>query len=303
MAVSAWTSDRGVIAVGGPDAVPFLQGLISNDVTKVGSGRTIYSALLTPQGKFLHDFFVVEVGDMLFLDCVANRRDDLFTRLKRYRLRSKVELSDVTADWAVGIAWGEDVCSALDLSGTPGEAVQTGQGIAFTDPRLAALGVRLLIPQAEAGETPAGFDEGSHAEYQALRVGLGVPDGEHDLEVDRSFLLESGFDELNGIDWQKGCYVGQEVTARTKYRGLVRRRLTPIEIDGDLLDEKGRIMANGKDAGEVRSTYGNIGLALLKLDAVRAGEPLTSGSATIRPHIPEWWHLPDGPAEEQTGTA
>lgn len=298
MGHAVWIGDRGLIKVSGPDAVPFLQGLISNDVTKVGPDRVIYGALLTPQGKFLHDFFIIVDGDGVLLDCEAERRTDLFTRLKRYRLRSKVELADVTDAWAVLAAWGDGALAALGLPPQPGAAMPFGGGTAYTDPRHAGLGVRVLVPAAEAGAAtqsrslPQGLTLAGRTEYERLRLSLGIPSGAADLPVEKAFLMESGFDELNGIDWQKGCYVGQEVTARTKYRGLLRRRLAPVAVDGSPPAEDARIFADGRDVGELRSQQNGQGLALIRLDAIAAGARLTCGGATLTAHVPDWWVLP-----------
>ncbi|MGY9056142.1 MAG: CAF17-like 4Fe-4S cluster assembly/insertion protein YgfZ, partial [Alphaproteobacteria bacterium] len=301
MTVAAWAQDRGLIQVGGAEAEPFLQGLISNDITKVTPGRAIYAALLTPQGKFLHDFFIAQVGESLFIDCEAARRQDLFTRLKRYRLRAKVDLADVTDEWSVGIVWGEGALAAVELTADTGSATALGNGVAYCDPRHAGLGARLLVPVAEREALSLNMNSGLRADHDHLRLAMGIPDGATDLAVDKSFLLESGFDELNGIDWKKGCYVGQEVTARTKYRGLVRRRLAPVDLKGDGLAEDGRIMADGRDVGELRSHMGERGLALLKLDAMQAGAVMTCGGAVLTPHLPDWWILP-APAADDAAT-
>lgn len=292
MGHAAWIGDRGLIKVSGPDAVPFLQGLISNDVTKVGPDRAIYAALLTPQGKFLHDFFITADGDGVLLDCEAERRVDLFTRLKRYRLRSKVELADVTEAWAVLAAWGGSALDVLGLQPKPGAATPFGSGTAYTDPRHAGLGARVLVAAGETGSLPHDLTLTGRAEYESLRLSLGIPSGAVDLPVEKAFLLESGFDELNGIDWQKGCYVGQEVTARTKYRGLLRRRLAPVAVDGLPPADDARIFADGRDVGELRSQQNGQGLALIRLDAIAAGARLTCGGATLTAHVPDWWVLP-----------
>src|SRR5690606_20651831 len=198
--------DRGILSVSGDDRRTFLQGLISNDVEKVTPERAIYAAFLTPQGKYLHDFFLIEVGDRLLIDCEAERRADLQQRLRRYRLRSKVELTDETDAWMVAVVAGEAAASRLGLPAEPGSAKPVEGGAAFVDPRLPALGVRLVLPR-ETGEATVGglgIRSGEPGEYDRLRLGLGVPDGSRDLPVEKAFLLESGFDELNGLDWDKG---------------------------------------------------------------------------------------------------
>ena len=297
--MAKWTkaSDRGLIEVSGPEAESFLQGLISNDVTKADGSQAVYAALLTPQGKFLHDFFVVRAGNSLLLDCEAARQSDLFQRLRRYKLRAKVELRE-RADLAVVLVWGDDAGEILGMGSEVQQAL-AGEVIACRDPRLSALGYRLIAPMEQP--IPA-LDHGEASDltdHEQLRHELGVPEGSRDLAVDRALLLESGFEELNGVDWDKGCYVGQEVTARTKYRGLVRRRLTPVTVTGGAPADDGRVTKSGLDAGELRSCHAGQGFALLKLSILQSNEPLQSGEAEVVPSIPDWWQLPD----EKTDTA
>ena len=280
MAYWTWADDRGVLRVGGAEAEAFLQGLVSNDIGKAGPDTAVYAALLTPQGKFLHDFFVLRQGDDFLLECEGERRADLMQRLKRYRLRLKIALEDETDAWRVALVWGD---GAEDAGHAWGEGA-----VAYADPRLPALGVRVLLPAASA-KAPSGLTEAPVDAYHKLRMALGVPAAPEELQVERSFLMESGFDELNGIDWQKGCYVGQEVTARTKYRGLMRRRLTPVAIAGGAPAEDGKIMQDGRDVGDLRSRQDGVGLAMLKLEALDGEAPLTCGDAVLTPSRPDWW--------------
>jgi folate-binding protein YgfZ len=239
---------RGVLRVAGEDRQSFLQGIVSNDVAKAGPERALWSAFLTPQGKFLHEFFLAESGDAILLDCEAARLADLRRRLSIYKLRSKVTLEDASADLAVAVLFGPGALEALGLAETPGRAAPFAGGLAYVDPRLAALGARALLPRAEAAAAlaAAGFAQGALADYDRLRISLGVPDGSRDLEVEKSILLENGFDELHGVDWNKGCYMGQELTARTKYRALIKKRLLPVEIDGPAPAPGTPITAGGK---------------------------------------------------------
>jgi folate-binding protein YgfZ len=272
---------RSVIAVGGPDRAEFLQGLISNDTTKVGPGRAIWAALLTPQGRFLNDMFVVEHGSSSFLlETERERAPALAKKLKIYTLRSKVTVEDRGAAMDVAVVFGADAGKILPVAGAT----------AFVDPRLPGLGVRVLAPAGQAA-TVLGLPQAPLAEYESLRLTLGVPDGSRDLPVEKALLLESGFDELHGVDWQKGCYMGQELTARTKYRGLIKRRLFPVKVDGPLPPAGTPIERDGKEVGEIRSGSGDRALAMLQLDAARA--PLSSGGAKITAEVPDWMRLPE----------
>lgn len=283
--------DRAVLAVGGPERASFLQGLVSNDTAQVGSGRAVYAALLTAQGKYLHDFMLAECGDAIWIEAEAARLADLKRRLTLYRLRAKVTLAE-RPDLAVAAVFDGAV---LGLPPQPGAARRLGDGIAFTDPRLAALGARLIVPREALRRALAdsGLARTEFAEYDRLRLGLGIPDGSRDLLPDKSILLEAGFDELNGVDWNKGCYVGQELTARTKYRGLIKKRLFPVAIDGPAPAPGTMVTQDGRDAGEMRSSRDGIGLALLRLEAVAKGERLIAGDTVIKPLTPEWMQLPE----------
>ncbi len=287
MAEWTWAEGRGIVRVAGADAEDFLQGLISNDVTKAKPEAAIYAALLTPQGKFLHDFFVLRLADGFLLDCDGNSRGDLLLRLKRYKLRAKVDLADETDLWRTALIWGEGAA----------EVVLPATALAYPDPRLATLGIRVLVPAGEPFAPAAAVTP--HATYERLRRSLGVGASPDDLLSDKSFLLESGFDELSGIDWRKGCYVGQEVTARTKYRGLVRRRLTPVSVSGKPGSDERKIMQDGRDVGDLRSAGDGVGLAMLKLEALDGAAPLLCGDAVLTPTRPGWWNsaLSAGPAD------
>lgn len=283
--------DRGILAIGGSDRASFLQGLISNDVTRVGPDRAVYAALLTPQGKYLHDFILVERDETIWLDGEAARLADLRRRLAMYRLRAKVTL-DERPDLAVAAVFDGPVSGMPD---EPGAASLFGEGSAFVDPRLAALGLRVILPRARIRGTlsDAGARETDFAAYDRQRLELGVPDGSRDLVLDKSILLEAGFDELHGVDWEKGCYIGQELTARTKYRGLIKKRLFPVKINGPAPEPGATITIGGHEAGEMRSSRDGMGLALLRLEAVSKHAPLSVSDTVIEPVMPAWMRLPE----------
>jgi hypothetical protein len=286
--------ERGVIALHGADRVAFLQGLISRDLEQITADRAGYGALLTPQGKFLFDFMILRTAGALLLDAERARLPDLLRRLTMYRLRAKVDLEDASGRYAVAAVLGDDVARRFELEDRPGACRPLGEGFVFIDPRLTRLGVRALLPPATLGPTlqALGFVPIEPEAYERVRITAGVPDGSRDLLTERSTLLESGFEELNGVDFAKGCFVGQELTARMKYRGLVRKRLLPVVLKGPR-PEPGTIIRLGeREAGEMRSSIDGRGLALLRLDRIaeadQASTPLSAGATEVMPVKPDW---------------
>ncbi|WP_029008899.1 YgfZ/GcvT domain-containing protein [Azospirillum halopraeferens] len=284
---------RGVLAVGGEDRSGFLQGLVSNDVRRVAPDRVIYTLFLTAQGKYLHDFFLAAGDDALLLDVEAARRDDLLRRLKMYKLRSKITLEDRTDRLAVAVAFGDGAAERLGLPAEAGAARPFAGGLVFTDPRLPALGVRALLPRdaldalADAGFAPAPFTV-----YDTLRLRQGVPDGSRDLEIEKAIPLENNLDALNAISWDKGCYMGQELTARTRYRALIRKRLFPVVLEGTPPDPGTPVTLGDKAVGEIRSTCDNRALALLRLEDVDTATQekisLSAAGTIVVPEQPSW---------------
>jgi folate-binding protein YgfZ len=275
---------RSVIAIGGPDRVEFLQGLISNDTTKVAPGQAIWAALLTPQGRFLNDMFVADgVDGTLLLETERERAGALAKKLSLYKLRSKVTVEDRSASLEVAVAYGPDAATVMPLEGA----------VAFPDPRLGELGIRVIAPAGTAANLlqAKGFSAAPLQSYDELRLSLGVPDGSRDLVVEKALLLENGFDELNGVDWQKGCYMGQELTARTKYRALIRKRLFPVRIEGALPASGTAIFKDNQEVGELRSGAGQRALALLQTEAARGSDKLVADGAQVIPEIPAWMRL------------
>ena len=202
---------RGVLRLSGPDRRAFLQGLVSNDVEKATAGQAIWSAFLTAQGKFLHEFFLYEEpsseaeGGSFLIDCEAERLDDLKRRLSMYKLRSKIALEDLRESHCVAVLFGSGALSALGLGGEAGQSAAWGQGVAAADPRHAGLGARAVLPRtAEAQIGEAGFEAAGLADYDRVRIALGLPDGSRDLEIERTILLEAGFDELAGGGLEQG---------------------------------------------------------------------------------------------------
>ena len=220
--------------------------------------------------------------------------EDLRKRLSRYRLRANVSLTILTEDWKVAAVWGADWGGHLGLSARPGATVEWCGGLAFTDPRDPEVGARLLLPAESAEATLAdNFQPAEPADYDLERISRGLPDGSRDMEVEKSMLLENGFDELGGTDWQKGCYIGQELTARTKYRALIKKRLLPVVFkDGqDAPPEEVAIVQGSREVGQLRSRSGSRALALLRLEALERPEPLLSAGREITVLPPAWLSL------------
>jgi folate-binding protein YgfZ len=284
---------RGLLAIAGEDRIAFLQGLVSNDVAKLSPARALYSTFLTPQGRYLHDFFLAEIDGVFHLDCEAARREDLKKRLSLYKLRSKVTISDATAERAVALLFGPGALGALGLPAEEGAAGPFAGGVAYTDPRLARLGARAILPRAEAAAKleAAGFAKGDPAAYDRARIEAGVPDGSRDLPVEKAILLENGLDELHAIDWDKGCYMGQELTARTRYRGLVRKRLLPVSIEGPAPAPGEAVLFGEEETGEMRSVQDGVGLAMIRLEHLEAATSpgaFRAGAARLTPKKPDW---------------
>jgi len=263
-------ASRGVLRVRGVDARKYLQGLITNDIAKAQGGTAIHAGLLSPQGKILFEFFVLPEGEGFLIDAAQDRAEELLKRLLFYRLRAQVEI-EREPSLAVAAAWG----------GAP----SLPQGaIAYADPRLAALGVRLLIP----GDTSAadlGCAAASEDDYRAFRIALGVPEGGRDYGFGDTFPHEALFDQLNGVDFAKGCYVGQEVVSRMEHRGTARKRIVPVEGEAPLPAPGTSVEAGGVPIGTLGSVSGTSGLAMIRLDraedAVSHGKALTAGGVAI----------------------
>ena len=269
--------DRAVLRVSGADRIDFLQGIVSNDVAKAGDGRGVWAAFLTPQGKYLHDFFLAADGESILLDCEKERSADLHKRLRRYTLRSDARVEPA-----------EDLAVAL-TSSDPGPA--SGLTACFPDPRNGSAGFRAIgDPDGiERAMAAAGLATADPQDWDGRRVALGLPDGSRDLEVGRSTLAEGNLDLLAGIDWEKGCWMGQEVTARMHYRGLAKRRLAPMRVAGPMPAAGATVERNGVAVGECRSSAGDLVMVLARTEAINEAETgLRSGEARLQPAPPDW---------------
>ena len=255
---------RALVRVSGPDWRALLQGLLSNDVDTLAPSELRFAALLTPQGRLLFDLFVLGEADGCLLDVQAPARDALVMRLTMYRLRAKAEIA--AADGVVCALWGEGAAPAGWTA----------------DPRLAALGWRGIDQSS-----PAGAEAVDEDGYDAWRLSLGIPDPAKDCVVDKTYPIEADFDLLHGIDFSKGCFVGQETTSRMKRRGGVRSRMLPITFDGPAPQSGTEVLAGELRAGEVLSGRPGRAMALLRLDRVEGAE-LTVDGRPARIERPDW---------------
>ena len=273
-------STRRVIRIAGAEVTDFLQSLITANVETLADDETRASALLTPQGRVLVDFMISRTADGFLIECDTDKVENLFTRLRRYRLRRPVELTD-EPEFAVWVIWGMD----------------TAPSAAKRDTRHPDLGWRAITkddapPLAEdSGLQPATIED-----WHALRTAAAVPQGPLDLTPERALMLEAGLDRLGALDFEKGCYVGQEVTARTHYRGLVKRRIAPFAVTAPGCTPGATITSHGRALGTVLSTAtgpdGDLCLAAMKLSDLHhlheTGDPVQIDGTTARLVLPEW---------------
>jgi hypothetical protein len=280
---AALLPDRGVVKVAGDPARQFLNGLFTCDVGKVAPGEPRFGALLTPQGKIVVDFIILmaeaEDGGGFYLDCPRALASAFAEKLDFYKLRAKVEVADLSENLGVMAVWG-------------GRA-ETEHGLCYADPRLPALGMRVILPPQTAAEAAAdlGATLADVEAYEAHRIALGVPRGGADFTYGDTFPHEADMDQLAGVDFDKGCYVGQEVVSRVQHRSSARTRVVPVVFD--LTPMAGLpVMAGEKQIGMLGSSARGRGLALLRLDRVAdaqaAGTPLTAGGIPVRPVKPDW---------------
>jgi folate-binding protein YgfZ len=269
---------RGVVAVGGPDAEKFLNDLVTADISRAAPGQAIFAALLTPQGKILFDFIAFRDGDRFLFDLPRALTADFTKRIGFYRLRAKVTVEDISADTKVLAVWGPEGVHHID-------------GVAAPDPRLAALGWRVIAP-ADQPPVLRGFGPATEADYDAHRVPLGIPEGGIDFAFGNAFPHDTDMDQLAGVDFGKGCYIGQEVVSRMEHRGTARRRCVIAQAAGALPAAGAAVVAGGKALGILGSSAGAEALVLIRLDrakeAIDAGTPILAGDATLTLSLPGW---------------
>jgi folate-binding protein YgfZ len=268
---AAMLEDRGVVSISGGDATGFLQGLLTNDVERLGTSEARYAALLTPQGKILFDMIVVRApGEELsyLIDCAAAQAADLARRLTFYKLRAKVAIANESADRAVAAFWGD-------------EPPSVAEGLLYIDPRDPRLGWRAILPRPVA----AAVGSEHLGEYEGLRIAVGAPKGGLDFGYGDAFPHDANFDLLHGLDFDKGCYVGQEVVSRMRHRGTARKRVARVKLAGPAPAPGTPVLDRELAVGALGSSSGREALALIRLDraeeAKAAGRTLSAGGVGV----------------------
>lgn len=267
--VVALLPNRGVVSVTGAEATDFLDNLVTNDLTGMAIGEPRFAGLLTPQGKILFEFFALKTEDGWLLETTADRAGDLVKRLTMYKLRAKIALADVSAEYGIAAAWGPTTPVVDD-------------GRLYADPRHGDLGWRLIMPRAKLGSLTGKVVP--EALYHERRVSLGVAEGGFDYALGDTFPHEANYDRLHGVSFTKGCFVGQEVVARMQNKTVVRKRVTLL-TGTEPLTSGTDILIGAAVIGKLGTAAGPHGLALLRLDrAVEAadkGEPLVAGTVPV----------------------
>ncbi len=267
---------RGLVCVSGPDAATLLDGLLTHNVAGAGPGTCVYTAMLTPQGKFLFELFIItpETGTY-WID--VSEPASFAKRLSLYRLRSKVTIEDKSEAYMVGAVWSAEALPSNTIH--------------YPDPRHSELPQRFIAPRVELPSEAAAF-----AAYEQTRLGLGVPDLAADLLVEKDFILEGLMDEMGGVDFHKGCYVGQEMTSRMKRRTTVKTKLCRVRYEGTAPAFETPILADGWEVGRMRTGGPGHGLALIRFDraqkAISEGQELRAGDQPIQLDPPSWMQVP-----------
>ncbi len=271
--------DRGVVRVSGPDAARLLQGLITADLARIERQPAVFAGLLTPQGKILFDFLIVRPDQDFLLETRREKAADLAKRLTFYKLRADVAIADASGDCSVAAFWGDAVPTIEPPA------------VIYQDPRHAELGWRAIQPASRAWSGTGGATLAGEAEYHAHRVALGVPEGGRDYALGDAFPHEALFDQLGGVSFEKGCYVGQEVVSRMEHRSTARKRVVPV-VGSEPLQPGAEVKAGEAVIGTIGSVAGTRGLALLRLDRVGEaqgkGQPVTAGGVPVTVEVPSW---------------
>ena len=281
---------RAAVAVGGPEAERFLNDLVTNDISLVAPGQAGYGGLLTPQGKILFDFLVFRDAARFLFDLPKTVVSDFVKRLGFYKLRADVEIEDLAATHCVAAAWGSSQPPDLD-------------GVIAPDPRLARLGYRLIV-RADAAIAAIDHTTESQAGYDAHRLALGIPEGGMDFAYGEAFPHDADMDQLGGVAFDKGCYIGQEVVSRMEHRGTARRRIVHVSTTVPIPPPGTEIIAGERPVGTIASSLNHTGLAVVRLDrtkaAIDSGVPLVAQGIPVEIKIPDWarFSWPDTVAQD-----
>jgi folate-binding protein YgfZ len=283
---------RQILKISGDDALTFLQGLICNDVRLLTQQKPIYAAFLTPQGKFLEDLLITLFQSDIWMDSFKESFEDFKKKLTLYKLRQKITLQPIDSHQIYAI-WGENWLLPFEFADNQ-NVLEINNGIIFKDPRINTIGGRAYL-ENDSFLKQHSFMEKPLTDYDEHRMKLGIPDGARDMQPEKAILLENGFDDMGAIDWEKGCYLGQELTARTKYRGLVRKRLLPFSYDGTTPMIGDVVHAQENIAGEIKSVSLNVGLGLFRLeylkDLINNNGVIKSSRTIVHPYIPKWMNI------------
>ena len=275
--------DSAFFLITGKDRVNFLQGLTSNDIKKVSKKKIIYSSILSPQGKFFFDFFIVDYEDSLLIECCKNFKDEFIERLSIYKLQSDINLEHK-----------KDLKSYLIGKNNLEKITKmNADKVKYShDPRFKKEILKVYCDEASFLRLKENLNLTllTEKEYEYLRIKNTIPNFEYDSDKAKSTLLELRFDELNGIDWEKGCYMGQELTARTKYRGTVKKKIFGLKIKGKVIDRN--VYYKDKNIGEIKSSFNDYGIAILKIkevdECMKVNDKLSCKGANLTPFIPKW---------------
>lgn len=264
---------RALIRLTGRDVRDFLQGIITNDIRKLSADKSLLALLLSPQGKFLAEFFLIEDGGAILMDTEKATLENLLKRLKLYKLRADVMIEEDSRKLAV--AWNGDELPVKDSV------------LVTRDPRSPKIGYRLYGDHASLRNNLSSLGtEVAPTEYDYYRLTLGIPEGSKDAVIDRTIALENGYDRLGAVDFAKGCYVGQEVTARSYHLAVLRKQLLPVVGESDLPPRETELKAGEIAVGSMRSVRRNRGLALVRIEelakAEEAGIPILADGVAVR---------------------
>ena len=283
--------DRGILFVNGLDAKEFLQNLVTNDINKVDNSNSCFASLLTPQGKFLFDFLIVKHKSGYFIDCEKKQADNLFKKLNIYKLRSKVEIMNLSNEFVVAAFSYEKFMSFKEAKDILGYTFKYREDPILLDPRYKKLGGRLIINLEKLYLSLKKLDLKSAEpnEYYKFSHELGIPQRDMDKLSDKLFGIECNFEELNGIDFKKGCYVGQENTSRIKLRNKLSKRLLPIQLIKGNLEEGASIFNNENEVGKVLINNDQpFGLIKYLSDHFNHEAEFRSENATFKIKKPDW---------------